>query len=187
MKCFFTKRKAGLEKGPASTERASVLHLLSAAGRWLGFFHLPLLLLFVVAPAAAQSKAEVKSSLLGVSIGASLDQARSKLAHLGTGDGRDTRDGGRKEAWTLKETEFATVAFKTDGTGKIVWISAFVRPGKEISFAELGDLAEATNVTKSQAIWSVASREGGYRLVAKGVNGKASVVYLLSLDFPEVQ
>ena len=47
--------------------------------------------------------------------------------------------------------------------------------------------AQKTTLTKSQAIWNVSSASGGYRLVAKGADGKASVVYLLSLDFPEIQ
>ena len=116
-----------------------------------------------------------------------MEEARSILVRLGNGGGRDTRDGGRKEAWTLKETDFTTLAFKSNGAGRIVWISAFVRPGKEVSFAKLGDLAKATAVTTSQAIWNVGSSRTGYRLVAKGADGKASVVYLLSLEFPEVQ
>ena len=87
----------------------------------------------------------------------------------------------------MKETDFATVAFKTNKAGKVVWVSAFVRPGRDVLFAKLGDPAKATTLTKSQAIWNVSLAGGGYRLVAKGADGKASVVYLLSLDFPEIQ
>ena len=144
-----------------------------------------LLLLLLNAPAAAQKK--TFDSLEGIGIGTTLDDARSLLARSGTGGGRDTRDGGRKEAWTLKETDFATLAFKTNGAGRIVWISAFIRPGKELAFDRLGDPAKATDLTKSQAIWNVEKPQGGYRLVAKGSEGKASVVYLLSLEFPDVQ
>jgi hypothetical protein len=55
--------------------------------------------------------------------------------------------------------------------------------GKEIPFSRLGDLTKATAVTKSQVIWNVGSQREGYRLVAKGA--EASVMYLLSLEFPE--
>jgi hypothetical protein len=138
--------------------------------------------------AVAQKSKEgrVINSILGVSIGNTLEETRAKLIPLGTGGGRDTRDGGRKEAWTLKGTEYATLAFKTDGKGKVVWVSAFARPGKEIPFSRLGDLSKAVRAD-SQAIWNIETSQRGYRLVAKGVNGKASVVYLLSLAFPEMQ
>jgi len=95
-----------------------------------------LMLLLLTLPVLAQQSAI--DSLDGIGIGTRLDEARSILARIGTGGGRDTRDGGRKEAWTLKETDFATVAFKTNGEKQIVWISAFVRQGKEIPFSRLG-------------------------------------------------
>lgn len=152
-----------------------------------------LLLLFVITVGGAPQKsvppvAEVAvESLAGIGIGTSLDEARSRLARIGSGGGRDTREGGRKEAWTLRETDFTSVAFKTNKAGRIVWVSAFVRPDREVLLAKLGDPAKATTFTKSEAIWNVSTASGGYRLVAKGAEGKASVVYLLSLDFPEVQ
>jgi hypothetical protein len=143
-----------------------------------------LLLMLLLAGSTAPTAIE---KLEGIGIGTSIDEAQSKLRQIGTGGGRATRDGGRKEAWTLRETDFASLAFKTNKAGRIVWVSAFVRPGREVSFAKLGDPAKATTFTDSQAIWNVDSANGGYRVVAKGAEGKASVVYLLSLDFPEVQ
>lgn len=145
-----------------------------------------ILLLFLTTNAFAQEPVVIPS-LQGIAIGSTLDDVRAKLSRIGTGGGRDTRDGGRKEAWTLKETDFATLAFKSDGAGRIVWVSAFARPGKELPFAKLGDPAQASSFSKSQAIWNVGKAKGGYRLVAKGAEGKASVVYLLSLDFPEIE
>ena len=144
-----------------------------------------LILLVIVVTAYAQETAV--TSLGGISIGTSLEDARSILNRIGTGGGRDTRDGGRKEAWTLKESEFNSIAFKSNGAGRIVWISAFVRPGKEVEFTKFGDPAKATSWSTSQAIWNVGSERGGYRLVAKGIEGRANVVYLLALDFPEIK
>lgn len=140
-----------------------------------------LVLLFLTPAAPTVEKLE------GIGIGTHIDDAYSKLKQIGTGGGRDTHDGGRKEAWTLRETDFASLAFKSNKAGRIVWVSAFVRPGREVLFTKLGDPAKATTFTNSQAIWNVGSTSGGYRLVAKGTEGKASVVYLLSLDFPEIQ
>ena len=122
-----------------------------------------LLLLMLAVPAFAQKSVKI-AVVESIGIGTTLEEARSTLTRIGTGGGRDTRDGGRKEAWTLKETDFATLAFKTNGAGRIVWISAFVRPGKEIPFARFGDPAKATTLTKSQVIWNVDNVRGGYRL-----------------------
>ena len=145
-----------------------------------------LVLLLLTATAYAQETAAV-NSLGGIGIGTTIEDARSILGRIGTGGGRDTRDGGRKEAWTLKETDFTSIAFKSNGAGHIVWISAFIRPGKEVEFTKFGDLAKATSSSKSQAIWNVGNGRSGYRLVAKGMEGRANVVYLLSLDFPEIE
>lgn len=145
-----------------------------------------LLLLLLAVPCFAQ-ESSTASTLEGIGIGTSLQEARAVLTRIGTGGGRDTRERGRKEAWTLSETDFASLAFKTNGKGKVVWISAFVRPGKEIPFEKFGDQSKATMLSESEAIWNVGSAQGGYRLVVKGDNGKASVVYMLSLARPEIQ
>ena len=140
------------------------------------------MLLLLSASAYAQ-----ENSLNGIGVGTSVDEARSILGRIGTGGGRNTRDGGRKEAWTLRESEFATIAFKSNGSGRIVWISAFIRQGKEVPFTKFGDTAKATSLSTSQVIWNVGNGRSGYRVVAKGTEGKATVVYLLALDFPEIQ
>lgn len=145
------------------------------------------LLMLLVLTATAYAQETSVGSLNGIGIGTSLEDARSILGRIGTGGGRDTRDGGRKEAWTLKESNFTSIAFKSNGAGRIVWISAFVRPGKEVEFTTFGEPAKATSWSKSQAIWNVGNGRSGYRLVAKGIEGRANVVYLLSLDFPEIK
>src|SRR5258705_13898770 len=94
---------------------------------------------------------QVTNSILGVGIGASLDQAHAKLDRLSTREMRsmreareeeaEEREGGRKEAWTLKATDYTSVALQTDRKGRVVWITGFLRPGKEIPFAKLGNLS----------------------------------------------
>jgi hypothetical protein len=148
---------------------------------------LMLIALFLPHIAVAQKRSQVEGSILGVSVGARLDEARVRLDRIGTSDGRTTRDGGRKEAWHLRETAFASIALKADAKGRVVWVSGFLRPGREIPFDKLGELTLAEGVTGTQAIWNVETPSGGYRLVAKGQNGKAGVVYLLSLAAPPVQ
>jgi hypothetical protein len=138
---------------------------------------------FLFAPASLSQgeAARIADSILGVKIGMSLTEARAKLEPLGTTGGRDTRDGGRKEQWNLKETEYSAIVYKTDAKGKVVWVTGFVRPGQEIPFAKLGDPERATGKNDSHISWNVETPAGGYRLVAKGPESKARVVYLLSL------
>jgi hypothetical protein len=148
------------------------------------------------------TRAPVIDSILGVGIGSSLDQAHTKLDRhrkrkpLGTREESEQetreeqeqeREGGRKEAWALKATNYATVALQTDRAGRVVWITGFVRPGKEIPFAKLGNLSSATVVTDTRAVWNVATLGGGYRVIAKGQNGRARVISILSLASPPVE
>ncbi len=149
------------------------------------FFLLPLPSFVNAMQTGEQQK--VTGSILGVRIGSNIEEVRAKLEPLGTFGGRATRDGGRKEAWTLKETDYVSIAYKTDKHGRVVWVTGFLRPGKEISFSHLGDLSIASRSMDSQAIWNVTTPDGGYRLVAKGPNGKARVIYLLSLAVPSPQ
>lgn len=169
MKPFFQTQRAG-----------------SLAGPVLPFF---LILLVLASPVLAEQSQPplVIDSILGVGIGTSLDQAREKLDRLSKPEGRhegvteEEPKGSRKEAWALRGTNYVTVALKVDREGRVVWITGFVRPGKEIPFAKLGNLSSASAVTKARAIWNVATPNGGYRVIAKGQNGKARVVSILSL------
>lgn len=136
---------------------------------------------------AQGEKPKVVDSILGVCVGAKIEEVHEKLKTLGMVGGRATRDGGRKEAWTLKETEFTSVAYKTNAAGRVVWITGFVRPGKEIPFDKLGDLARATGKDKTEAVWDVETQSGSYKLVAKGPDGKARIVTLISLDAPPIK
>jgi hypothetical protein len=170
------------------------LRASSLAGLALAF------LLWSPLPVLAQKieRTRVIDSILGVGIGTTVKQAHAKLDRLRKREASGTREadpreeaeereGGRKEAWTLKTTDYLSVALQTDREGRVVWITGFVRPEKEIPFAKLGDLSSAMGVTSSRAIWNVATPTGGYRVVAKGQNGKARIISLLSLATPPVQ
>ena len=166
-------------------------------------------LLVLMAAASAGSAQKVErartiDSILGVGIGSSLDQAHAKLdrlrirrEHGGHGESEEEeeareaqeqeREGGRKEALALRATNYATVALQADRKGRVVWITGFVRPGKGIPFARLGNLSAATVATDKKVVWNVATPSGGYRVIAKGQNGRASVVSILSLASPPVE
>ncbi|MEP6718474.1 MAG: hypothetical protein ABJB21_04985 [bacterium] len=165
---------------------------------------LSVLMLFGASVGSAQKvqPARVPDSILGVGIGSTLDQAHAKLDRLRTRKARSTREdseeeareeqeqereGGRKEAWALRATNYATVALQVDREGRVVWITGFVRPGKEIPFAKLGNLSSATIATETRAVWNVPTPSGGYRVIAKGQHGSARVVSILSLASPPVE
>jgi hypothetical protein len=157
----------------------------------LVFCLLGLVLLSPFVKAQSANRSRVSDSILGVRIGTKLEDAHKKLKPLSIGgdrekdenddNGEDKDEGGIKRAWRLKGTNFTSVALKTNAKGRVVWVTGFVRPGKELLFSELGDTSLALRVTDSQAIWNVATANGGYRLVAKGENGRARVIYFLSL------
>ncbi len=144
--------------------------------------------------AQQRARPRVLDSILGVGIGTTFDKAHEKLDHLRKGEKGDReeqeneeREGGHKELWSLMATNYSSVALQTDREGRVVWITGFVRPEKAIPFAKLGTLSQATTVTDSRATWNVATPGGGYRLIARGRNGKALVISLLTLSTPPVQ
>jgi len=173
MKLLTHIRRAGLPGGPA-----------------LVFLLLGLVLLSPLGMAQTASRSRVSDSILCVRIGTSLEEARKKLEPLSIASDRssdedeDKEEGGTKRVWRLKGTKYTSLALKTNQKGRVVWVTGFVRPSEELLFSELGDTSRAVRSTDSQAIWNVATPNGGYRLVAKGQNGRARVIYLLSLATP---
>ena len=124
----------------------------------------------------------VEDAILGVRIGSVSGDVQVKLGARGTVDTRPTREGGAKQVWTLTGTPFSSLALKTDAAGRVVWVSGFVRPGQEIPFKELGDLARASAASASRVVWDVPTAHGGYRLIARGSGRRAQTVSLLSFD-----
>ncbi|MFY9550980.1 MAG: hypothetical protein WAU32_07505 [Thermoanaerobaculia bacterium] len=162
----------------------------SRAGPVRLFCLLPLVLL-ASPPNVAGSRHRVLDSILGIHVGSSLADARARLephavqqAREPEEEERSERGEGRTKAWTLKDSEYGSVALNVNDAEKVVWITGFVRPGREIPFSRLGDLSVAARATDSMAVWNVATQSGGYRLVAKGEKGRARVVSLLSLASP---
>lgn len=139
------------------------------------------LLTFATSAISGQAP-EPLDEILGVTVGMPETEAQAILSPLGESAGRDTRSGGRKQGFLLRESDYAWVAYKAGHSGKLKWVSANLRAGKEIPFADLGDLNAADSANEFQVIWNVTRGDSGYRLVAKGQNGMASIVYLLALD-----
>jgi hypothetical protein len=140
------------------------------------------------AAAQKEERVRVTDSILGIRLGSTLEEAREKLKRLGKsggeGVGEGEREGGRKEAWILKKSAYNSLAYQTDGAGRVEWVTGFVRRGREIPFANLGDLRRASYKSDQEAVWNIERPEGNFRLIAKGSGGKASVVHLLTLKPP---
>ena len=84
----------------------------------------------------------------------------------------------------MKGTNYTSVALKIKAMGLVVWVTGFARPSKELLFSELGGTSLVVRTTDSQAIWNFATPNGGYRLVAKGQNGRARSYTSSSLATP---
>jgi hypothetical protein len=160
-----------------------------------------LLLLAAASPRSSPQVAAQKSrrvrvtdAILGVRLGSTLEEAREKLKGLvkkgggaeGEGEREGGREGGRKEAWALRKTEFASIAYQADDGGRVRWVTGFVRPGREIPFSKLGDLSQASHKSEQAAIWNVQRAEGNMRVIVRGSGWKARVVQVLSLEAPPV-
>ncbi len=85
------------------------------------------------------------------------------------------------EVWTLKGTPYERIAFAVDESDKVTWVTGFARAGQGVPFAALGSLTRAAASGPTFAVWNVISPAGSYRVVARGRNGRASVVSLLPL------
>jgi hypothetical protein len=140
-------------------------------------------------PSPTPQLIEVTGSILGVSLFSSLEDAREKMERFKleqepakeTGE-KEEREAGERVIWRLAETEYLWIVAWANKEGKVVKISASVRPEKQKPFREIGDLSRAKTHNDSMALWVVQHANGTYyRVVAKGPAEKASSVYLYSL------
>ena len=140
-------------------------------------------------PAPAPELIEVTGGILGVTLFASLEQAREKMKRFkleseaeAESAEKEEREAGERMIWRLAETEYLWIVAWADKEGKVVKISASVRPEKKKPFREIGDLARAKMHNDSMAMWIAQHPDGTYyRVVAKGPAEEASSIYLYSL------
>jgi hypothetical protein len=160
------------------------VHLNTAGAKPRPLILCALVLGACVVGAQAKPESVTLKDVAGITIGMDLFQVRDKMNAIGSTSNLGEFNARRslKEAWTLKETQFKTIAYKASEKKGINWVTGWVREGSEIPFSSLGDLKSAARSTDVQAIWNVSSPSGNFRLVAKGTNGKASVISLFSLE-----
>jgi hypothetical protein len=144
-----------------------------------------LLLLSAGGAARRQPGGSVQDEILGIRINSDAQSAERKLDALGsrqTDAEQEESQPGHTLAWRLKGSGFQRIAIRRNANGKVLWLTGVVRRGREIPFARLGDLSMAKRATDAEAIWYVDTPDGGYRLIGRGKDGKASLVSLLSLS-----
>jgi hypothetical protein len=134
---------------------------------------------------AAAETVKVETSILGLELDSSLEKAHEKLDPLGdpskplieaAGEAEhDEKE--RKVLWHLAKSEFSSVLVKTDDTERITYIAGFLRPGKEISFAEIGQTDKAPIRTDRTVAWDVVRpNQPLIRVVARGEKRKATSI-----------
>lgn len=154
-----------------------------------------------VLPASADGKhtplapPPASDSLAGIKIGMDRDDAHAALTAAGAissstdKDSKDKNADGKgksadpdsvvPEVWTLKDSPYARIVFAADGDDKVLWVTAFARPGQGVPFAQIGNLARAAASGPAFTVWNVISPRGSFREIARGQGGKALVVSLL--------
>lgn len=153
------------------------------------------LMLFALCAAEKPAKDSEKriaenGKILGISLEMKVEEAHKKLDPLRI-PGSEFREKGarreeKRELWRFKETEFQWLMAWTNDEGRIMRISASLRPESPKPFDQIGDLKSATSHNDSRAIWNVTREKGeGFRLVAKGKEQRAQIIYILSLTEEE--
>ena len=134
---------------------------------------------------------EVTGRILGITLFGTLEEAREKMERYkveqtpGAGETEnkeEEKEAGERVIWRLAETEYQWIVAWANKEGKVVKISASLRPEKKKPFREIGDLARAKAHTDSMALWISEHGDGTfYRVIAKGIAEEASSIYMYSL------
>ncbi len=133
----------------------------------------------------AASEVKVQTDILGLELGLFLGEARSKLDPLGNpekpaleeGDKPDEGDEQHRVLWELTKTDFKNVYVKTNDEERIVYISGFIRAGKEIPFETIGEVEKAPILNETTVAWDVVRpNKPLFRVVARGEKKKASSI-----------
>jgi hypothetical protein len=143
--------------------------------------------------AAAQS-VKVQTAILGIELDSTLDNAHSKLDSLGQPsarplDGADEANGrsedDHKISWQLAKTDYSSVFVKADQKERITYIAAYLRLGKEMPFAEIGQLEKAPVLNDRVVAWDVVRPNRPLiRVVARGSERKANSITMFIVKRP---
>ena len=135
-------------------------------------------------PGMDRDDADAALKPLGTTPGMADEDAKDKVAPKAAKAGGDEEEG-HSELWTLRGTPYAQIVVKADPGGHVSWVTGFVRPGQEIPFARFGDTKTALVFRDGLAVWNVPRPGAPYRLIARGMKGRARSVSLISLAPPK--
>jgi hypothetical protein len=143
--------------------------------------------------AAAQS-VEVQTAILGIELDSTLESAHSKLDSLGQSTARPVEgsdeaasqtEGEHTVSWQLAKTDYGSVVVKADEKGRLTYVAAYLRPGKEMPFEKIGQLEKAPVLTDRMAAWDVVRPNRPLiRVVARGSERKANSITMFIVKRP---
>jgi len=132
---------------------------------------------------AAAKSVKVQTDILGVRIDSSLEEARAKLDPLAAPKGRPEKDaeegeeGEQKLLWKLDKTKFSSVFVKADAKERVIYLLGDLRPGQQIPFSQIGEVAKAPIHNDKVVAWDVVRENRPLlRVVARGANEKAETI-----------
>ena len=144
---------------------------------------------------AAAQTVQVKTSILGLELNSSLEEAHRKLDSLGdlskpsieAAEEAEHYEKERKVLWQLAKSDFSSVLVKTDEKERIIYIAGFLRPGKEVPFTQVGQTEKAPILTDRTVAWDVV-RPGQplVRVVARGEKRKANSIIVFVVKKPPI-
>ena len=142
---------------------------------------------------AAQS-VKVQTAILGIELDSTLENAHSKLDSLGQPTTRPVdevdktpqrSEGKHQVSWQLAKTAYGLVSVKADEKGRIIYIAAYLRPGKEMPFDKIGQLEKAPVLTDRVVAWDVVRPSRPLiRVVARGSERKADSITMFIVKRP---
>jgi len=139
----------------------------------------------------------VMDSILDLEPGSSLEQAHAKLdelsdpAHPPKQEEEGPRKGEASEhkvLWQLAKTDYSFVFVKADDQERISYIKAFLRPGKELPFDQIGDAKKAPVQDANTIAWDVLRPDRPlFRVVATGAERKATSIMIFVVKRPQLE
>jgi hypothetical protein len=135
---------------------------------------------------------KVMTSILGITLGSSLEHAHETLDKLCDNAHRpkeekeeEEGEGEHKVLWELARSPYGFVFVKADDKEKITYISGFLRKGKEMSFDKIGETKKAPLQDQNTIAWDVLRlKQAPFRVVASGLNRKASNIMIFVVKRP---
>ena len=135
---------------------------------------------------------KVMTSILGITLGSSLEHAHETLdklcdkAHRPKEEEEEEEgEGEHKVLWELAKSPYGFVFVKADDKEKVTYISGFLRKGKEMSFDKIGETKKAPLQDQNTIAWDVLRmKQAPFRVVASGVNRKANNIMIFVVKRP---